>query len=103
MLATVAVLLPGPPADAVPEVWDAIAACESDHTWDYDGPSGFDGGLQFLPSTWVEFSPDHFPPYAHQATPSEQVAVAERVLDVQGWQAWPACARKLGLIGGSDG
>jgi hypothetical protein len=33
----------------------------------------------------------------HQASRTQQIAVAERVLAAQGWKAWPACSRKLGL------
>ena len=36
---------------------------------------------------------------AHQASREEQIVVAERVLAQQGWGAWPACSRKLGLRG----
>lgn len=79
----------------VPEPWHSLAACESDHTWDYDGLHH--GGLQFWPATWDAFRPDGFPDHAYDATPSQQVVVAERVLDVQGWKAWPVCSRKLGL------
>jgi hypothetical protein len=27
---------------------------------------------------------------------SQQIKVAERVLQKQGWKAWPVCSRKLG-------
>ncbi len=36
---------------------------------------------------------------AHHASREEQIVVAERVLAKQGWGAWPACSRKLGLRG----
>ncbi|HET8614832.1 MAG TPA: transglycosylase family protein, partial [Actinomycetales bacterium] len=32
-----------------------------------------------------------------RASRAEQIAIAEKVLDRQGWGAWPACSRKLGL------
>lgn len=83
---------------SVPDVWEKLAHCESTSRWDYNGSSGFDGGLQFLPGTWTAFKPDSYPAYAWQATKAQQVAVAERVLDAQGWNAWPTCARKLGLL-----
>lgn len=76
-------------------IWDDLAACESGERWDYNGPSGFDGGLQFAPSTWRAMGGPTA--YAWQASRAEQIAVAERLLDVQGWGAWPGCARKLGL------
>lgn len=86
----------------IPAVWQALAECESHGEWDY-GPHStwgsriYHGGLQIHPGTWDAFrDPDH-PPYAYLASPAVQVAVAERVLAAQGWRAWPACSRKLGL------
>ena len=32
-----------------------------------------------------------------QASRAEQIRRAEILLDLQGWGAWPACSRKLGL------
>lgn len=94
-LAACLVPAPDPVPPPVPEPWRSLADCESDLTWDID--DYHDGGLQFLPSTWTAFAPDGFPTFAYDATPAEQVEVAERVLDAQGWEAWPACSRKLGL------
>lgn len=91
-----------PAPDPVPEPWRSLAACESDLTWDEgDGGLGpFRGGLQFHPDTWAGFAPDGYPDDPADATPAQEIAVAERVLAVQGWGAWPTCSRKLGLYGG---
>lgn len=78
-------------------VWARLAECESGGDWDYNGSDVFDGGLQFHPSTWTEFRPARYPRFAWQATPLQQIAVARRVLAVQGWKAWPACSAALGL------
>jgi hypothetical protein len=78
-------------------VWDRLAECESGGDWSYNGASGFDGGLQFLPSTWIAYGGGQFASYAWQASRELQIVVAERVLRGQGWGAWPACSRKLGL------
>jgi hypothetical protein len=78
-------------------VWMALASCESGRRWAYNGSSGFDGGLQFHPGTWRAYRRPHEPAYAYEAPPEVQVAVARRVLAVQGWEAWPACSRRLGL------
>jgi len=82
-------------------VWDALARCESGSRWDIVRrlPSGlaYHGGLQFHPRTWNSFRPADFPELASQATREQQIQVAERVQQRQGWGAWPACARRLGL------
>jgi len=78
-------------------VWDRLAECESGGRWRYNGSSGFDGGLQFHPSTWRSFKPRRYPRYAWQAPRWKQIVVAKRVLRVQGWNAWPACSLRLGL------
>ena len=78
-------------------VWQRLAECESHGTWDYNGPSGFDGGLQFHPGTWDAYRPDDYPGYAYLATPQQQVVVARRVRAAEGWGAWPACSAALGL------
>jgi hypothetical protein len=81
----------------IEQVWLDLAECESNHRWAYNGSSGYDGGLQFSPATWRAVDGVEFAEFAWQATPVEQVLVAERLLEVQGWGAWPACSRKLGL------
>ena len=84
-----------------PDVWDELAQCEASGRWDvvrhvHDTLSYF-GGLQFDPRTWDAFRPDGFPDIASEASREQQIAVAERVLAVQGWKAWPACSLRLGL------
>lgn len=73
--------------------WQAVALCESSGDWHID--SKYDGGLQFHPYTWIGFGGGEFARYAHQATKMEQIAVAERVLAIQGDRAWPNCFRPL--------
>lgn len=86
-----------PPAS----VWDDLARCESGQRWDIvrsvNESTSYHGGLQFLPSTWNAFRPVDFPEHAHEASRSQQIVVAEQVRDHQGWGAWPACSRRLGL------
>src|SRR5262249_36978952 len=78
-------------------VWDRLAQCESSGKWSINSGNGFFGGLQFLPATWAGFGGSAFAPRADLATREQQIMVAQRVLAKQGWGAWPACARKLGL------
>ncbi|MGH2754258.1 MAG: transglycosylase family protein [Actinomycetota bacterium] len=73
--------------------WEAVAQCESSGDWHIDAK--FDGGLQFLPATWIGFGGGELARYAYQATKTEQIAVAERVLAIQGQKAWPNCFHPL--------
>jgi LysM repeat protein len=76
--------------------WDRLAQCESGGNWAINTGNGFSGGLQFTSGTWRAFGGTGV---AHRASREEQIVVAERVLAKQGWGAWPACSRKLGLRG----
>lgn len=86
--------VPGVPNGSV---WDALAQCESGGNWAINTGNGFYGGLQFAPGTWLNLGGGEFAPYAHLATREEQIAIAKKVLAVQGWGAWPACTAKMGL------
>jgi uncharacterized protein YabE (DUF348 family) len=78
-------------------IWDQLAQCESRGNWALDGPL-YDGGLQFHPNTWNSFKLAGYPEYAWMASREQQIEVGIRVQARQGWNAWPACASKLGLI-----
>lgn len=73
--------------------WEEVARCESSGDWGLD--ARFDGGLQFHPVTWIEFGGGELARYAHRATKLEQIAIAERVLAIQGPRAWPNCFHAL--------
>ena len=77
--------------------WDRLAKCESGGNWHINTGNGYYGGLQFSASTWRAFGGGKYASSAHRASRAEQIAIAEKVLDRQGWGAWPACSRKLGL------
>ena len=76
--------------------WAAVAQCESSGRW-HINVGLFDGGLQFLPSTWWGFGGGEYARYAYQATKRQQIDIAERVLAVQGPNAWPNCFAALPL------
>lgn len=105
----------------ISQTWLRLAECESGNwiddgrdfesgsaRWDWAKPGTevppwgtriHHGGLQFHPDTWSWVAPmvglgDIA--FAYDATPEQQVEVAEKVLELQGWQAWPVCSRKLG-------
>jgi hypothetical protein len=82
-------------ADAA--TWDRVAECESGGMWSADLGNGFYGGLQLSQQTWEEFGGTAYAPSADLASRSQQIAVAEKVLDAQGPEAWQACAPIAGL------
>ncbi|WP_433033468.1 transglycosylase family protein [Actinomycetospora sp. CA-053990] len=77
--------------------WDRLAMCESTQNWEADTGNGFKGGLQFTDSTWNEFGGERFASSPDEASREQQIRVAKKVQDEQGWNAWPTCSEKLGL------
>jgi peptidoglycan hydrolase-like protein with peptidoglycan-binding domain len=73
--------------------WDAIAQCESGGNWSTNTGNGFGGGLQFTQSTWSANGGSGSP---QNASRSEQIRVANRVLATQGIGAWPVCGARGG-------
>ena len=90
--ATTAAPAPAPaPGSSGGVNWSAIAACESGGNWNANTGNGFYGGLQFTQQTWQAYGGGQYAPSANQATPTQQIAVAQRVLGGQGIGAWPVC------------
>lgn len=91
----------GPPVALPPaggSVWDALAACEAGGNWAHPpvgplpgNPSVYSGGLMFDHRYWPG------PGLPYQASRARQIEVAEDILATNGWQAWPACSKRLGL------
>ena len=80
------------------EPWISLAECESGQSppdWHIDTGNGYYGGLQFAWGSWAAVGGEGNP--AH-ASPGEQVMRGEMLQDMQGWNAWPTCARIIGLI-----
>jgi hypothetical protein len=74
--------------------WDALAQCEAGGNWAHPpvGSYGYSGGLMFLPSTWRSYGGTEFAPQAYQASRSQQIVVAERILADVSRSAWPGCS-----------
>jgi hypothetical protein len=83
---------PGEPADAE---FDRLARCESGGRWHLSSGNGYYGGLQFAPSTWKSLGGGIGRPSDHPR--EHQIEVARREWRRNGWRAWPACSRRLGL------
>jgi hypothetical protein len=87
--------LAGHASAATDSEWDTVAHCESGGNWAINTGNGYQGGVQFSPSTWSAHGGGEFAPAANMATKDEQIAVAERVLATQGRGAWPVCGHGL--------
>lgn len=84
------------PSTASGSIWDRVAACESGGNWHINTGNGFYGGLQFTYSTWLGYGGGAYAPRADLATRDQQIAIAQKVLAGQGWNAWPVCSYKAG-------
>ncbi|MFI6440880.1 transglycosylase family protein [Streptomyces sp. NPDC050759] len=83
--------------------WDTVAQCESGGNWSINTGNGYYGGLQFSASTWAAYGGTQYAAQANQASKSQQIAVAEKVLASQGKGAWPVCGKGLSSAGYSGG
>ncbi|GGR48506.1 LysM peptidoglycan-binding domain-containing protein [Streptomyces roseolus] len=81
----------GTASAATASEWDRVAQCESGGNWSINTGNGYYGGLQFSASTWAAYGGTAYAPTANQASKSQQIAVAEKVLAGQGKGAWPSC------------
>ncbi|WP_431683854.1 transglycosylase family protein [Kitasatospora sp. KL5] len=93
-------LAAGTASAATVATWDKVAQCESTGNWHINTGNGFYGGLQFTNSTWSSFGGGAYAARADLATKDQQIAIAEKVLAVQGPGAWPVCSVKAGLTKG---
>ncbi|MET7647390.1 transglycosylase family protein [Streptomyces sp. NPDC005426] len=71
--------------------WDAVAQCESGGNWSINTGNGYYGGLQFSQSSWAAAGGTQYAARADLATKAQQIATAEKLLDMQGPGAW-SCA-----------
>lgn len=86
---------PLPPAPKTHLVnWNSVAACESGGNWAINTGNGYEGGVQFLNSTWRSVKAPDDPPHAYQASPEAQMAAADRLLSRSGIGQWPVCGRR---------
>jgi len=90
-------VVPTVPTVMVRAVWDRLAQCESSGIWSRNSGNGYYGGLQQDMTFWRRYGGMAYAARPDLASRESQVVVAERGLAVQGWGAWPACSRRLGL------
>lgn len=58
--------------------WSKVAVCEEGGDWHVEG-SEYSGGLGISTDNWVAYGGEFFAPTGAQATPQEQIVVAERI------------------------
>ncbi|MBZ9641144.1 transglycosylase family protein [Streptomyces sp. PSKA30] len=77
--------------------WDRVAECESGGSWSANSGDGYYGGLQLSQEDWERYGGLAYAARADQASRSQQIAVAERLLADQGVGAWGTCGLTSGL------
>ncbi|MCC9710102.1 LysM peptidoglycan-binding domain-containing protein [Streptomyces sp. MNU76] len=82
--------------------WDQVAECESGGFWSADTGNGRYGGLQLTQANWEKYGGLDYATSADQASRSQQIAVAEKVLADQGVGVWATCGL-LHNLGGDSG
>jgi hypothetical protein len=78
-------------------IWDRLAECESNSRWHINTGNTYYGGLQEDLVFWRRHGGLRYASRPDLASREQQIDVAQRGLAVQGWAAWPACSRRLGL------
>jgi LysM repeat protein len=96
---TVPLMAAGSASAASVATWDKVAQCESGGDWHINTGNGYYGGLQFSQSSWEAAGGLQYAPRADLATKDQQIAVAEKLLAMQGPSAW-SCAAAGGLTAG---
>lgn len=82
------------PRELNARLWELIAACESGNRWHLN-TGRFDGGLQFLPSTWRAHGGLTYAPTADRATKAQQIDIANRLSSGGDWlKPWPVCGKR---------
>ncbi|MFJ6564035.1 transglycosylase family protein [Streptomyces sp. NPDC091412] len=77
--------------------WDKVAKCESGGAWSADTGNGYYGGLQLTQDDWEKYGGLDYASSADQASRSQQISVAEKLLADKGPGAWPTCGLLSGL------
>ena len=69
--------------------------CESSGNYATNTGNGYYGAYQFNLATWRGLGYTGLP---SNAAPAVQDQAAQKLYDQRGWQPWPACSAKLGLV-----
>jgi peptidoglycan hydrolase-like protein with peptidoglycan-binding domain len=78
-----------------PDTWAQLRACESSGNYAANTGNGFYGAYQFDARTWHGLG---YPGVASGASAAVQDQAAQRLYQSRGWEPWPSCSAKLGLV-----
>lgn len=78
--------------------WDKVAQCESAGVWSAAPGNGYYGGLQLTQELWDNYGGAAYASRPDLASRSQQIAVAESILDHRGPEVWSGCAAGAGLV-----
>ncbi|MFJ3893163.1 transglycosylase family protein [Streptomyces sp. NPDC090083] len=81
--------------------WDKVANCESGGSWSENSGNAYYGGLQMSLDDWDKYGGLAYAPSPDLASRSQQIAVAEKILDAEGTTPWLTCALLSGLTADS--
>lgn len=79
---------------ATSENFALLRECESGGDYGANSGNGYYGAYQFSAETWRAYGYGGLP---HDSVPEVQDEAAVALQAEQGWGAWPACSRQLGL------
>ena len=88
------------PAGTTEEQWHALRECESTQNYRAVSRSGrYRGAYQFARSTWDWVAGMHYPELVgidpRDASPADQDKMAYKLYEINGWQPWPTCRKRL--------
>lgn len=71
----------------LPKIWWAIGMCETGLNWKHH-TSSYQGAFGFYYGSWDAFRPKNYPSEAYNATPQQQLYVAQRIYARYGFTGW---------------
>ncbi|WP_305523241.1 MULTISPECIES: transglycosylase family protein [unclassified Streptomyces] len=77
--------------------WDKVAQCETGGVWSAASGNSYYGGLQLTQEMWDNYGGSAYASRPDLASRSQQIAVAESILDHRGPDVWSSCAVSAGL------
>jgi resuscitation-promoting factor RpfA len=78
-----------------PDMWAQLRACEASGNYATNTGNGFYGAYQFDARTWHGLG---YSGVASASSPAVQDQAASRLYQSRGWEPWPTCSAKLGLV-----